>query len=175
MNLSEKKKDLRKQFVLQIKSFNQTERSLADRKLAHKVNTWLLKRKNRNLKIMAYDPFASEPPVLEFLQGKNIHIYLPETRGDRIIPRSIETGKPEKGYNLDYVIVPGLYITKQGDRLGRGKGFYDRFLRYYNRNLTLFIGYNWQIVEELPTDPWDKAVGRWITDEGSGLCCRQNP
>ncbi|MES0490788.1 MAG: 5-formyltetrahydrofolate cyclo-ligase [Leptospirales bacterium] len=174
MDIIDKKVELRKQFFISNKTFNIKDRKIADRKLARKVNTWLLSHKNRNLKIMAYSSFPSEPPVLDFLRSKNIHIYLPETRGNRIIPRSIETDKPEKGYNLDYVIVPALFVTSKGDRLGRGGGFYDRFLHYFNRNLTLFIGYDWQMVEELPTEPWDKPVGRWITDRSSGLCLQRN-
>lgn len=34
--------------------------------------------------------------------------------------------------DLDLILTPGLAFTKQGRRLGRGKGFYDKFITAYN-------------------------------------------
>ena len=55
---------------------------------------------------------------------------------------------------LDLVIVPGVAFTAEGQRLGRGKGFYDRFLP---KTVCPHFGiaFPQQIVPSLPTDPWD--------------------
>ena len=55
------------------------------------------------------------------------------------------------------ILVPGRAFTKDGDRLGRGKGYYDRFLAK-NRlpNITVAgVCFDFQVLPELPTDPND--------------------
>lgn len=48
---------------------------------------------------------------------------------------------------IDIVLVPGLAFDKKGDRIGFGKGYYDRFLK--NRNsIKIGIGYNFQLLED---------------------------
>lgn len=58
---------------------------------------------------------------------------------------------------LDLVIVPGIAFTESGLRLGRGKGFYDRFLSKVNCPVW-GIAYPQQIVGAIQTDPWDIPI-----------------
>lgn len=55
---------------------------------------------------------------------------------------------------IDLAIVPGIAFTRRGDRLGRGKGFYDRLLPILPCPC-YGLGYTLQILHSLPTDPWD--------------------
>lgn len=58
---------------------------------------------------------------------------LPRTRWN--IPQPSEEDIREDALQsggLDLILTPGLAFTKQGRRLGRGKGFYDKFIRVYN-------------------------------------------
>jgi len=50
------------------------------------------------------------------------------------------------------VLMPGVAFTKQGDRMGYGGGFYDRFLAEEPDHPTLALCYDFQIVESLPTE-----------------------
>lgn len=56
------------------------------------------------------------------------------------------------------ILVPAMAFTKQRTRLGRGKGYYDRYLQRYPEARTLGLCRTHQIVEELPTDEWDSKV-----------------
>jgi 5-formyltetrahydrofolate cyclo-ligase len=56
------------------------------------------------------------------------------------------------------VLMPGLAFTKQGDRMGYGGGFYDRFLTDEPEHPTLALCYDFQIVESLPTEEFDIPV-----------------
>jgi len=58
---------------------------------------------------------------------------------------------------LDLVIVPGVAFTEEGLRMGRGKGFYDRFLPRTSCP-TWGIAFPQQIVERLPVEPWDRPL-----------------
>jgi len=64
--------------------------------------------------------------------------------------------KPE---DLDLVIVPGLAFDKQGKRLGRGKGCYDRFLRTLSKKASsIGLAYDFQILPLVPTAKHDCSV-----------------
>ena len=55
------------------------------------------------------------------------------------------------------ILVPGRAFTKNGDRLGRGKGYYDRFLAKKRLpNITVAgVCFDFQVLPEFPTDPND--------------------
>lgn len=57
------------------------------------------------------------------------------------------------------MLVPGVAFTKDGKRLGRGGGFYDRTLSVIPSCIkTIGICKQSQIVEYLPTEPHDRQV-----------------
>ena len=57
---------------------------------------------------------------------------------------------------IDLVVVPGVAFTTTGKRMGRGKGYYDRYLSQLREGaLKIGVCYAHQIVEELPTEPHD--------------------
>jgi 5-formyltetrahydrofolate cyclo-ligase len=68
---------------------------------------------------------------------------------------------------LDLVLVPGVAFDLQGRRLGRGKGFYDRWLATM-RGTTCGVAFDEQIVRRVPVAPHDAQVNciltptRWI-------------
>ena len=60
---------------------------------------------------------------------------------------------------IDLVVVPGVAFTAGGVRLGRGKGYYDRYLSQAEfRGVTVGVCYAHQLVGELPSEPHDVAV-----------------
>ena len=75
-----------------------------------------------------------------------------------------------KSYENILVIVPGRAFTKEGKRIGRGKGYYDKFLslllQNYNKdNVTLLgIAYKEQILEDIPFESHDIKMDLVITD-----------
>ena len=57
---------------------------------------------------------------------------------------------------IDLIIVPGVAFTRNGKRLGRGKGYYDKYLsREGFRATKIGVCYNEQLVEEIPDEPHD--------------------
>lgn len=66
---------------------------------------------------------------------------------------------------LDAVVVPGLGFDVNRNRLGRGGGFYDRFLaRALPRAAKVGIGFDVQIVEAIPIGPDDVRLDAVVTD-----------
>lgn len=84
------------------------------------------------------------------------------------IPRRIEE-IPIDG--IECVIVPGLAFDEQGRRLGRGGGFYDRFLARLPASVpTIALAFERQIVADLPATTHDSGV-RLIATERRVLHC----
>jgi len=67
---------------------------------------------------------------------------------------------------LDLVVVPALAFDRQGNRLGRGAGFYDRFLSQPEfHGIATGLAFREQIVEKIPVHDNDVPVHILITDE----------
>jgi 5-formyltetrahydrofolate cyclo-ligase len=66
----------------------------------------------------------------------------------------------------DLVIVPGLAFDPTGARLGRGKGYYDRWLGTHPAVKTLGVCFSCQILEKIPAEPHDARVGAILTEQG---------
>ena len=76
-------------------------------------------------------------------------------------------GKPVPLADIDLVIVPGLGFTAGGYRIGRGMGFYDRFLAqpdFLGRSCGL--AFEEQVVETLPVLDHDVPLSMLATDTG---------
>jgi 5-formyltetrahydrofolate cyclo-ligase len=68
---------------------------------------------------------------------------------------------------LDLILVPGLAFTRDGARLGRGGGYYDRLLANPAcRAHRIGIAYELQIVDAIPVEPHDQRVHQIITESG---------
>jgi 5-formyltetrahydrofolate cyclo-ligase len=65
------------------------------------------------------------------------------------------------------LFVPGVAFDRSGNRLGRGHGWYDRVLaRFQGRAIAVGLAYAFQLVEDLPTDDWDRKVQFIVTENG---------
>jgi len=66
---------------------------------------------------------------------------------------------------IEFVLVPGVAFTPRCERLGYGKGFYDRLIGEFSRRPALVAAaFSLQIVPELPVSPTDQAVDLVITE-----------
>lgn len=74
-------------------------------------------------------------------------------------------GMPAPIADIDLVVVPGLGFDSAGNRLGRGRGFYDRFLSHPEyRGVSCGLGLEEQVVETIPVGPSDVRIDMLVTD-----------
>ncbi len=66
--------------------------------------------------------------------------------------------------DVDLAIVPGLAFDPRGHRVGYGKGYYDRLLAAMPSARTVAVGYDFQLVPEVPNLPHDVPVAAVVTD-----------
>jgi 5-formyltetrahydrofolate cyclo-ligase len=72
------------------------------------------------------------------------------------------------------VFVPGLVFDTRGNRLGRGIGWYDRLLMQLSKAISVGLAYDFQFIDEVPTEPWDQRV-QYIITETREFDCRGTP
>lgn len=63
---------------------------------------------------------------------------------------------PEERYQeIDLAIIPGMAFDAKRNRLGRGKGYYDRFLQKIPQVYKIGICFPFQLIDEIPTEETD--------------------
>jgi 5-formyltetrahydrofolate cyclo-ligase len=84
---------------------------------------------------------------------------IPEPLGHRLGATAIGTA--------DVVVVPALAVARNGVRLGRGGGYYDRALRHVRPGAALVaVVFDDELVDELPAEPHDLLVTAVVTPSG---------
>jgi len=127
--------------------------------------------------IYGYLPYNQEVrtvPMLEQAMRDGKRVAVPKCYGDEM--RFIymdDLSKVEKGYanipepiadepvaddKTALVLMPGMAFTKDGKRMGYGGGFYDKFLAAEPNHPTVALCYDFQMVEDLPTEDYDIPV-----------------
>ncbi|WP_041484075.1 5-formyltetrahydrofolate cyclo-ligase [Desulfitobacterium metallireducens] len=77
---------------------------------------------------------------------------------------NLVTANPE---DIDLILIPGAAFDRQGNRLGYGGGYYDRFLnRLRPETPKIALAFACQILPEVPVDPYDLRIDALVTEEG---------
>ena len=62
--------------------------------------------------------------------------------------------------SIEFILVPGVAFSPNGYRLGRGKGYYDKFLSKYSNLFTVGVCFREQFYLDIPTEPHDIPMHR---------------
>lgn len=108
----------------------------------------------------AIDSFAAtKHVVLPRVDGDTMDFY-PYTKGN-LKQGAFGIDEPQDNCpiapeQIDVIIIPGVSFTKSGKRLGRGKGYYDKYLSKEGfRGVKVGICYTEQLVKDIPDEPHD--------------------
>ena len=71
--------------------------------------------------------------------------------------------------DIDLLILPGMAFTTDGDRLGFGGGYYDRFLSTYEGKL-MALAFDFQMLAFVPVEGHDVPVNLIVTEERAIKC-----
>ena len=123
---------------------------------------------------MPYNQEVRTVPILEQALRDGKKVAVPKVCGDRMdfiyvtdlsLMEKSDMGIPEPVANgpigddpAALVLMPGLAFTENGDRMGYGGGFYDKFLASEPEHPTVALCYEFQMVKELPTEEYDIPV-----------------
>ncbi len=130
--------------------------------------------------ILLYHALPDELPTSRMIQTfmADKHVFLPRVEGDDLAIVEFKgdnlqegafgiyepAGEPVGIENMDAVIVPGVAFDRLGNRLGRGKGYYDRLLRNFCHT-KIGVAFSCQIVDTVPHEPHDIKMDMIITEK----------
>ena len=182
----EEKKALRRAMLDRQRALSESERAAMAASLTKALLQFPAYPKAR--KIMAYLSLPGEADLDDFLraalaEGKEIYVpvCLPDFQmeagrlldteqfakgpyGLRDLPPGYESARPE---DLDLLLVPAVAVDISGHRLGRGAGYYDRFLSRVSQEKRVAVVWDFQLTETVPAEAHDLSVGAVITEKRS--------
>jgi 5-formyltetrahydrofolate cyclo-ligase len=139
-------------------------------------------------------------PLMEAAFSDEKAVYVPKIEGESLVfyrvystagpwslgafrirePETLREEDALKGGEAPFLIlVPGLAFDPRGGRLGRGKGYYDRFFAGLPGEKTVPAKKNYtalgfcleaQIIPQVPTDAWDKPMDALCTGSSLRYC-----
>lgn len=132
---------------------------------------WELRAK----KIACYISFGDEPNTNVFLKhcqlDERIELYVPRVSGENLewvlfssdqvahrLGMNEPIGRAEDLSEVDLMVVPALAADRQGNRLGRGKGFYDRALSQITAKKVIALVHDDEFFDEIPTEDHDAPI-----------------
>lgn len=103
------------------------------------------------------------------IMGREEMIAVPFTSWEELEPDNMGILTPKSNEvalgPFDVTITPGLGFTSNGDRLGYGRGYYDRWFANYDVKTRIGIAFEVQVVEELPLEKTDMPLDMLVTEE----------
>lgn len=184
MTIWEEKQQLR----AKLKSLLNKSSSLDLNTFSSKINSELLKliKTNNWRRIGLFAPIHEEPNIWQIFENstnetQSLQCFFPRivsqnriefvevhSRAELLIGKysilepSAESLKVDPS-TLDVIFIPGLAFDQHGNRLGRGKGYYDKLLKTLSKKVTrVGVCFPFQVMEQVPHDENDQAVNRVV-------------
>jgi 5-formyltetrahydrofolate cyclo-ligase len=183
-------KDILRQFIKKaLQNFSKENKYLSSQRICERFFLLLEKwfhESPSSLKIMSYVSLKEEVDTIQIVNHiikMNRVIWIPRCNGNQLEAVEVTSleglqpgrfGISEPGHDfsvlneiqeLDVIIVPGLGFDRFCNRLGRGKGYFDRFLsRIGNHPVTIGLAFDIQIIDYIPCTANDCSLDFVLTE-----------
>ncbi len=161
------------------KALSETEKREASMRVFNKLEECDIFKESK--KILIYHSLPDELSTSDFIDKwhERKQLFLPRVNGDNLDILPFEKGKLQSGAfnieeptgndiadisNIDLIIVPAVAYDRKGNRVGRGKGYYDRLLNSCRNTTKIGVGYDFQLVDEIEAETHDIPVDIVITE-----------
>ncbi|MGE4285726.1 MAG: 5-formyltetrahydrofolate cyclo-ligase [Phycisphaerae bacterium] len=184
MDIREEKKRMRREIRASLSLLSPSKAAEAAEKVCEKIIT--LDEYRQAETVMCYLSFGNEL-CLDLLvreaisAGKELSVPRVRAKGEKMEAVSVislekctekdtfgirvpETGRTVAKESIDLILVPGLAFDYDGGRLGRGAGFYDRFLESGCRAKLCGVCYDFQLTGAVPVDKGDHLVHSIVSE-----------
>lgn len=176
----EEKKDLRRKMAQLKKNISVEERMRLSAIIMSKAEQ--LKEFTEASTVLLYYSLPDEVQTEQFLKKwcMSKRLVLPVVVGENLILKEYKPNEIAVGYKtilepkdtpvvlpqeIDLAFVPGVAFDKSNNRLGRGKGFYDRLLPDLQCQV-YGLAFPFQIVDSVPTEQFDRKLNGVISVNG---------
>ena len=195
MDILSQKKELRKEAKSYRKSLSENDR--LDKSSAIINNLKALKEFQKAKVILMYASLPDEVETLslicELTEEGQKQVYCPVTRGDEmefyrissledlkegnfhvLEPEALAESQLEIQKDIRYcMLMPGLMFDKKGNRLGYGKGYYDKYLARVPKDVnltTIALSYESMVKDAIPAEETDWRADYIVTENEVIYC-----
>ncbi|MBN2765067.1 MAG: 5-formyltetrahydrofolate cyclo-ligase [Paludibacteraceae bacterium] len=176
-NVVSEKQKIRNYIRQRKELLTETDKAIEAQKLFDKIE--LMPEFEDAQTILLYWSMPDELPTHNFIVkwSKRKQILLPVVKDDDMLIRPFSgkddlkrstfgiwepDSQKEFMNKIDLVIAPGIAFDRRRSRLGRGKGYYDRF--FVNKRIVkIGVGFDFQLLESIPTHQYDIKMDKIIT------------
>ena len=187
--MTQHKQQIREQLLRRLRRQPQRQRLAKSKAILRALARLEVYRRAK--KVLCYAAIAGEVetrPLLERMLAERKRVAVPMARRDghlvaceiRDVGRDLNhrglfgvahpnpaLARPVRPDRLDLVILPGVAFDRRCGRLGRGKGYFDRYLaRVPKRVPRVGLAFGFQVVRELPQETHDQPVWAVVTEKG---------
>ncbi|MGL5868870.1 5-formyltetrahydrofolate cyclo-ligase [Clostridium chrysemydis] len=176
------KKNIRKSIIAK-RDLKKEENSLKDSKIFK--NLISLNSYKRAKKVFIYIGFGSEintKSLIKIMLREGKEVFVPKVLEEEMIALKITSlnnlieskfkilepiGEKSDidGEEFDLIIMPGVAFDRSGNRIGYGKGYYDKYLKDIKSDIKkIALAYELQLIEEIETEEHDLKVDSIITE-----------
>ena len=176
------KVEIRRQIIKQRTKVSKIEKTVWDEKIAE--NFFEVAHMHKGKSVLAFYPTASEPQIQNYMKEcllRGARLFLPRINGDRldiceicdledVEQNQLQVFEPKPHFHVtdqtefDVILVPGLAFTIHGDRVGFGRGFYDKLLANIT-GLKVGVAYEYQYNINFEAEPHDQKVDILVTNQ----------
>ena len=188
---------LRREFLARLAALTPEEKSAASADIRARLLEWPVFRAART--VLLFHPLSAEPDLLPLLAhpacaGKTFVFPLTHRETKTLtlhaaadtaefLTKGLRLREPDPARHpeippalVDLVLVPGLAFAEDGSRLGRGGGYYDRFLPGLPPAAVVAgVFFPCQLRAPLPREPHDVPLGALVTAYRPAACMEVSP
>lgn len=131
---------------------------------AHSMRLIELVVRNGFLSVAAYEEFDNEPSLAAFrdwCENNGVEVLLPAMAENFELTWSNE-GKPASLLDAEVIVMPALAAGRDANRLGRGKGYYDRAVANLPTPRVVVV-HDSELFDAIPAEEFDQRVSMVVT------------
>jgi 5-formyltetrahydrofolate cyclo-ligase len=164
-NISLAKEEIRRQILKQRALMHPT----SEETTSLTSNLLTVVRDLKSSRVATYISYPSEPGTADFIEAllaQEVTVLVPKTLPKGILSWHNYSDESEESLSsADVLFLPALAVDEKGNRLGRGKGYFDRELSLVPDVLCYAVVFESEVLESIPVEAHDKSVDGVVTQE----------
>ena len=117
-------------------------------------------------RVAIYESYPSEPSTRDFIKSSQLPVLVPVTQAELNLAWQLTDGTETSIQPGDLMFIPALAADARGNRLGRGKGYFDRQLENNPEGVEVYaVVFDVEILDSVPTESHDRTVQGLVSEK----------
>lgn len=117
-------------------------------------------------RVAIYESYPSEPNTRDFIKSSQLPVLVPVSHPDGSLSWKLNDGEETTVQSGDLMFIPALAADARGNRLGRGKGYFDRQLENNPEGVEVYaVVFDVEILDSVPIESHDRTVQGLVSEK----------